>query len=49
MKDRKKLYGDDRYFNTQEEQESYIRDWVKEMAGMPEEAERQEDGGIGIV
>ena len=49
VKDRKKLYGDDRYFNTQEEQESYIRDWVKEMAGMPEEAERQEDGGIGIV
>lgn len=49
VKDRKKLYGDDRYFNTQEEQESHIRDWVKEMAGMPEEAERQEDGGIGIV
>lgn len=49
VKDRKKLYGDDRYFETKKDQESYIRDWVKEMAGMPEEAKEQEDGGIGIV
>ena len=48
-KDRKKLYGDDRFFNTKEEQERYIRDWIREMAGMPEEAAEQEDGGIGIV
>jgi hypothetical protein len=48
-KDRKMLYGDDRFFNTKEEQERYIRDWIREMAGMPEEAAEQEDGGIGIA
>ena len=49
VEDRKRVYGNDRFFNSKEEQEAYIRDWLREMAGMPEEATKHENGGIGIM
>ena len=49
VEDRKRLYGNDRYFASKDEQAAYIRDWLREMAGMPEEAAKHDDGGIGIM
>lgn len=45
--DRQSLYGDKYNFTTPEEQEAYIRNWLKEDAGMPEEADPER--GIKIL
>ena len=49
VEDRKRLYGEKTYFLTRQDQEIYIRTWIKDTAGMGEEAVPQEDGGIGIM
>jgi hypothetical protein len=45
--DRQSLYGDKYNFSTPEEQEAYIRNWLREDAGMPEEADPER--GIKIL
>lgn len=38
-KDRDKIYGKERAFDTAEEQEAWIRTWLREKAGLPEASE----------
>jgi digalactosyldiacylglycerol synthase len=45
--DRLELYGEKHNFSTPQEQESYIRKWLKEEANMPEEADPET--GIKII
>lgn len=45
--DRQTLYGDKYNFTTPDEQETYIRKWLRDDAGMPEEADP--DQGIKII
>jgi digalactosyldiacylglycerol synthase len=45
--DRQSLYGDKYNFTTPEEQEAYIRNWLRDDAGMPEEADPEH--GIKIL
>ena len=41
--DRLKVYGAKYNFNNEKEQEEFVRDWLRNQAGMPEEAD-PEDG-----
>merc|ERR1740124_1100361 len=45
--DRLELYGPDNNFSTPQEQEKYIRTWLREQADMPQEAD--EDVGLKIM
>jgi len=45
--DRQSLYGDKYNFTTPEDQEAYIRNWLREDAGMPDEADPKH--GIKIL
>jgi hypothetical protein len=40
MSDQERVYGKDKAFQTQEEQEAYIRTWLRDTAGMPEASEQ---------
>ena len=40
MSDQERVYGKDKTFNTQEEQEAYIRAWLRDTAGMEEASEQ---------
>jgi hypothetical protein len=40
MSDQERVYGKDKEFQTQEEQEAYIRTWLRDTAGMPEASEQ---------
>lgn len=40
MSDQERVYGKDKTFKTQEEQEAYIRTWLRDTANMPEASEK---------
>eukprot|EP00980_Cylindrotheca_fusiformis_P029515 scaffold23497_cov106-Cylindrotheca_fusiformis.AAC.2 len=46
-KDRQEVYGPKHVFHKEEEQETFVREWLKNEAGMPEEADPQT--GIQIM
>jgi len=46
-KDRLKVYGSKNTFDNEQQQEEYVRDWLRNQAGMPEEADPE--NGIQIM